>query len=394
MSIKILGGVVDQPDALLLDAGWSVPFWFEAALVTLPPRVIIGPSSGQETIRGAIYNKVDEGYYVNDYQIELEKFSYTRQEDVTLSLGSSAHLELVGQTIRVLSDGPVTNVTASSTTRTQVLSPVVPEVKPITTPVLTFNRYADGTFAEFSTIRSGDVLDGVVSSNSTRLIFNPNGTWNPSCVLYPFRQSLTGISFWNSTYGTHLGGHLITKRHVIWPAHGHNYTTYTQQFLTEDGEIISRVASNPYSIPLGDTWVYVLDSDVPDNVTPLPIFPSNFKDYLPNLGPVTYIPVFLPDRDHLVNAMDMVNMTPFGASCVPPSDVHRNAFYTPLAPGTSGKPVLVPYAENKLALLKPISAHLSQHYDWSQIIAAADAGAGISTGYTPEVVDMTAFTKF
>jgi len=67
-------------------------------------------------------------------------------------------------------------------------------------------------------------------------------------------------------------------------------------------------------------------------------------------------------------------------------------------PGTSGKPVMIPYSSSGLALVTTFTSAFSgpiyHSLNWSSIISTLDALAGVSTGYLPNVVSLSAFTNF
>jgi hypothetical protein len=89
-----------------------------------------------------------------------------------------------------------------------------------------------------------------------------------------------------------MGGTLISPRHVLFCRHGGFYPSVGSsiKFVTNNNTIITRTITNmvghpnfrdyPYFYP--DITIGILDSDVPNTITPAKILPNNYNSYLPS----------------------------------------------------------------------------------------------------------------
>lgn len=119
---------------------------------------------------------------------------------------------------------------------------------------------------------------------------NGSYTRNTNCWLYGL--DLTPFSPWNSRYGEGAAGTLISSRHVLfchhldfWPLPGD-----TIRFIGQDNSVYNRtIASTGYVQGL-DFSIGFLDSELPSDISPIKILPTNFLDQI-YMSPTSGIPV-------------------------------------------------------------------------------------------------------
>jgi hypothetical protein len=75
----------------------------------------------------------------------------------------------------------------------------------------------------------------------------------------------------------------------------------------------------------------------------------------------------------------------------------RDQWYRDIIVGDSGGPAMMPINGELAMVVTWTVAGSGPNYhnrDWSSIIGTLDALAGISTGYTPSVIDLTSFPTY
>lgn len=261
--------------------------------------------------------------------------------------------------------------------------------------------WVGGSLARFASDTVFASVDGVTASTDTRLLFD-GSLRNDDLFIADYAQALTAVAQTSSTYGSHIGMTAITPRHVAGCAHAIHPDGGTLTWWEADGTPVTRTILASYSVPpvagiSTDLQVYVINSDLPAGITPMPVPPPDFTDYVRNypLG----VPLLFVDRDNLANtAISRRLDANFVSISTPATGSELLPFYTRPESGTSGKPILKPYSASGLMWLGHFTAPgggPSYHArDWSAIITAVDALAGISTEYLPETADLSAFTNF
>tara|TARA_R110002050_G_scaffold146648_1_gene272093 strand:- start:1155 stop:2891 length:1737 start_codon:yes stop_codon:yes gene_type:complete len=215
---------------------------------------------------------------------------------------------------------------------------------------------------------------------------------------------LTCISPWNSAGGGTRAGALITKRHIIFAAHYPLVVGSTIRFIGMDNTVYTRTVVATRTHPLyspyyPDLTVAVLDSDLPEAITPCKVFPDTLETYLPN---VRYgIPSLGLDQEEKGLVTDLIRLDNYAAFGVP-SDAKRLEFYESKIGGDSGNPSFL-IVNGELVLLTvwtyggagsgtDINDQLTAI---NTLIAGCDADAGNGgTGYTVSGVDLSGFPSY
>ncbi|MDB6076498.1 MAG: uncharacterized protein JWO82_245, partial [Akkermansiaceae bacterium] len=233
---------------------------------------------------------------------------------------------------------------------------------------------------------------------------------NPGCWAYDLRQQMTCISPWNSMDGVLRAGVAITPRHVLNAAHFFLNPGTIIRFITADNAVIertivSRVIHPDYQPepPYPDLAVYTLDSDLPPEITPCKMLPS---DFAAALGPLTpYRPPALGlDQEEKALVFDFGNINTTGgrsfATFYPPTlPAARSSYHEGVVTGDSGNPAFL-ILHDSLALLTVWSTgslgtftttHLAA---LNAMISAADAQAGVNTGFQIQTVDLSGYLPF
>ena len=234
----------------------------------------------------------------------------------------------------------------------------------------------------------------------------------------------TSVSVWNNkgwpTDGSAprdyrmRGGVAITPRHIAWAKHFMLDDGNTVWFVEPDGTWISRTIQEGRSHSTNDIAVGLLNSDLPDTITPAKTLPSNINTYLKRNTAEHIDEQFRPicvGFDHEKKGLLMQALY-LNALVAYESNDHRitstedspssvpypfNALAEIVASGDSGCPCFV--IIDGIAILLTTWWHISadgpsfpaMRDDINALIAGVDSDAGIDTGYQLEALDLTPF---
>ncbi len=303
-------------------------------------------------------------------------------------------------------DGYVTRVTDGIARIRCVVGPnvqiqkvPVSEVDP--TDTVSFSSWRAGSLAKYATDRINALIDGVTPSSTTRAVFN--GAYrNGSLFGDAYVEALTAIA--KTINGSPwIAPTAITPRHVVSCWHAGDYTGCVGVWVDSEGNehprtlIASRVRVNSRDLNL-----YLLDSDLPEEIVPMPILPENAADFLPTLSPWNpgfRVPVLYVDRNNILNINTLGQIHTGGMGFVYPL-VGSDYFSFADAPreGTSGKPLMLPYGATQLVMVSnysgPSNGPSLHPVNWGAEIAALDASASVSTEHIPSVADFSAYDDF
>ena len=172
---------------------------------------------------------------------------------------------------------------------------------PITTR--SFTQYSNLLFKEWvSGSLAKNIRDNIITlllnkNYANKNLFLNDVTGSPASYSrnnenWASQIDFTCVSPWNSTGNNMMGGTLISPRHVLFCRHLGFYPSVGSsiKFVTNNNTIITRTITNmsghpnfrdyPYFYP--DITIGILDSDVPNTITPAKILPSNYNSYLPS----------------------------------------------------------------------------------------------------------------
>lgn len=275
----------------------------------------------------------------------------------------------------------------------QVLQTGVSLVDPGT--ITTLESWVAGSYGKYASESGPALVADKTGTSQNRQVF-VEGARNPDLFCSAYSAALTGIAWWGSHYGTYIGFTAITSRHVVSCAHAGDATGHSVNFITSDGNEVVRQLVRSYIGPGIDRITYLLDSDLPSSIVPIPLLPANFVSYMTH--PAFRLPCIFIDRDNLANYAEFFGMIPANCFIQAPAGNPGLSFYTEPVTGTSGKPIMALTGASSIALISTFSspgAGPSLHaLDWSSAIAALDASAGISTGYVPTRANLSAFTEY
>lgn len=245
-------------------------------------------------------------------------------------------------------------------------------------------------------------------------------TRNTSFFLNSHVEALTCASPWNSRQGKFRAGTAVTKRHVLLATHYSLKINDTIRFITSDNTVITKTIVQakavPYDGPLTDSnyntdsWVVLLDSDLPSSITPCKIFPSSFSSFLPSnddtsdvLYGVDELPLLILDQDEKGLVHDLWNLrydrnTPRAVYKYPTLE-DRVAFYERVVSGDSGNPAFVAIG-TELWLVGTLHTAGYTPYlgalitEINTVISELDALQGDITGYTVTEGDLSSFNTY
>ena len=222
-------------------------------------------------------------------------------------------------------------------------------------------------------------------------------------------EALTCASPWNSTGGTRRAGTAITPRHAVCANHYPIPVGATIRFIASDNTVITRTvvqADRIFSNGQGtDSWMILLDSDLPASITPCKIFPDGYETYLPagaTTAAAAALPLLAMDFSENGIALDLItetqNTTPtmaYGAPTIP----HRLAFYDPIIVGDSGNPIFAVIGSELWLLSTFFGAGNGPFYgglvsELNAMITTLDTLQGDITGHTVTVGDLSSYTVY
>ena len=223
-------------------------------------------------------------------------------------------------------------------------------------------------------------------------------------------EALTCASPWNSTGGTQRAGTAITPRHAVCANHYPIPVGATIRFIASDNTVITRTvvqAARIFSNGQGtDSWMILLDSDLPASITPCKIFPDGYETYLPagaTCAAACALPLLAMDFSENGIALDLIteqagSNSPtmiYGAPTIP----HRLAFYDPIIVGDSGNPVFGVIGSELWLLSTFFGANTGPFYgglvtELNAMITTLDTLQGDITGHTVTVGDLSSYTTY
>lgn len=353
----------------------------------VPVQVIVEAGSSEADVNEDANVLVEYDATIDtNAQITSDGFSKTLFESLTPEIATVNDLGYVQR----VTDGTARIIAATGPNK-QALKVPVSRVTPTTGTE--FVSWVNGTLAHFANAAVIDMIDGVDPSSSTRSIFDGEYR-NLHLFCGAYAEALTAIVKARNGGGWY-GFTAITPRHVVHAAHAVHGVGDTLVFKTVDGGDVTRTTTHRIVVEGTDICVFTLDSDLPASIKPMPLAPTNIGDFLRNPG--YGVPLLFADRNNLMNIALSNSLTSSYLNIGFPTGDMAGFFDVP-EEGTSGKPVMVPYSSTGLALLmtftSPFSGPSYHSRNWSSIIAALDASAGISTGYIPSRANLSAFTEF
>lgn len=254
---------------------------------------------------------------------------------------------------------------------------------------------------------------------------------NLSCWCYDLAQEMTCISPWNSSAsfpgGATGAGVLVTPRHVLMAAHFPLSAGNIMRFVTQDNQNVHRTIVETLTHPMyniniqqlpqwPDVTIGLLDSDVPNTITPCSILSSNFVDYLSNKSSFYFgVPstgVLYTDQEEKALVADFHNTNKVYCTYQTPTNTIKLSAYESLIGGDSGNPIFL-IVNNKLALLgvwtgivgsssystdlgniQTQTNNLSTYISLQDMVSAVDLKYGIATNYQLTAVNLSDFAKF
>jgi hypothetical protein len=272
-----------------------------------------------------------------------------------------------------------------------------------------FQGFVEGTFAH----HCENAVNSRIQNATTAMlpifsVQNHSGqvyTRNANCWVNDLANKLTCLSPWNSTGANTRAGTLITPRHILFAAHYEISEGATVRFVTADNQVINRTMVKRRRHPAYTPWfpdltVGVLNSDLPETITPCKVLPSNYEDYLPT-GP-KYIAALCLDQEEKALVTDLNILSSTSASFTYPNLPYEQVLYEAKIVGDSGNPAFL-IVNDELALLTVWTGGgagsgtfvTPQIATINQMITDVDALAGNGgTGYTLQTVDLSSFTNF
>lgn len=273
--------------------------------------------------------------------------------------------------------------------------------------------WTDGSWGKDIADRVDDAIAGKTPAGAKDVYTVANGasgifTRSTDCWLSGL--DVTCASPWNSQSAGRRAGTIITRRHVLFANHYKPKEGETIGFVSSGNEFITREISAiiPHPDYVGGVQAYpdfavgVLSLDLPSSLTPAVVLPDDWEEYVTLLG--RYLPAVFLDQENHANVIDVQYIDDSERDTrrtllSSPLDATRKEFYELPVTGDSGSPVLLltsgaPILLTVLTTPTAGTSVVAHKQALNQMIADADAEAGISTGYQLTEYDLSAFTNF
>jgi len=261
-----------------------------------------------------------------------------------------------------------------------------------------------GTIVDHISAQITSRIDGGMSIASNGLVYSTQDHDDKSYIrnenLWCHDLDLTAISPWNSNGKHTKAGTLITPRHLIGARHYMFPVGTVVRFVEKDAPYVVHertvVGRSDSGLIGGDIAIYTLYSDLPATITPVKFFPADNQNYIRRVDKIKP-PLFYLDQEEKALIADLVLLSQINIS--PPSTAPLSNFYETPIGGDSGNPLLF-IVDGGAVLLSTFlgssggPAHWSRLEHINQMIADADAQAGVSTGYTVTEADLSAWPNF
>jgi hypothetical protein len=368
-----------------------------------PEVVVVTPASATTSQEGdAIYDiSTPASYYTGGRLLVSNSITFGQFNDLTPEIATTD------------ADGFITRVSEGVASFSFADSGVTKVISVDLT-----NKSDGATAREFSSIVAGSLAEHLSTQIDSRIdntktmaangkLYTTQDHANQTYVRNPnfwgAGIDLTCISPWNSNAANRKAGTLITPRHIVGAAHYEYGVGTTVRFVTTDNQVVDRVVTGmkrhpdytPYS---PDLTVYTLNSDLPETITPCKVFPADNGDYLTEANLYDTRPAGLGlDQEEKGLIIDLANNWGFRTS----TDANRLIFHENKIVGDSGNPAFV-ILNGELVLITAwtwggagAGTAVCEHIDaLNQMIADADAQAGVSTGYTVTEADFSSFPTY
>ncbi len=177
-------------------------------------------------------------------------------------------------------------------------------------------------------------------NHSTSLYIRDTNSWAYNII------DLTSVSVWNSINGAARCGTLISPRHIIYAAHYPLTIGSNMRFVDNNNNVITRQIINKLTAPNNKNYypdyeVALLDSDVPNTITPARFLPNNWTTKLTSLiSELGSIPTIYTNQNEEVLTSDWIKDDGM-VKCSAPSAPSRQQFFSLLVAGDSGHPCFI-----------------------------------------------------
>ena len=200
-------------------------------------------------------------------------------------------------------------------------------------------------------IMARPIDDGLVGKNPTNAIckfvdYQANGQngifiLNTNCWAYSIDTSCA--SMWNSYSQNLRAGTAVSRRHVLVATHYPLWADVELVFCGNDGSICTNKIVASKAVGDTDITVVLLQNELPSNVTPAMILPSNYEFYL---NTARYLPCILINQHESILVQEVNSLTTYrnGNTTTPqvsglsPCCGMRSNWYEPTIDHDSGSP--------------------------------------------------------
>jgi len=359
-ALRITGGGATLPNSTpVLDMGLGRPDgWFEAWIEKADIRTTNNPGSPIGLVENdQIRIGYSSGEFAQDYYLRILVLPRNSEETPNISITSNGGLTLAGDKLLSQANRVSEEITISTNYRSITLEEFG-SVKTNGEPSYEYVGLIKGSLAKhcmkeiINRTGSGELnlFDNYSDSHSS-------GSYsrNINCWAYNLRNSMTGISVWNSESNSRKAGILLdvrnseddpVRRYVAFAAHYAPKVGTKLRFITEDNQTITRTIIGKkrhpnYHLsygPMNDITVALLDLSLPESIAPIKLLPDSYLDYLPEKG--ENIPALCMDQEEKALIHDIRELSSLMVRKYPRIVALQN-FYEDVIPGDSGNGVFV-----------------------------------------------------
>jgi hypothetical protein len=177
-------------------------------------------------------------------------------------------------------------------------------------------------------------------NHTTSLYIRDTNVWTYNII------DLTSVSVWNSVNGSARCGTLISPRHIIYAAHYPLTIGSSLRFVDNNNNVITRQITNKLTAPNNKNYypdyeIGILDSDVPNSITPAKFLPDNWTTKLTSIiSELSLVPTIYTNQNEEVFTSDWVKDDGM-IRCSAPTVQSRLDFFSMLIAGDSGHPCFI-----------------------------------------------------
>lgn len=314
--------------------------------LALSPRTITGESVGEIVVtQDRRTRTVTFGTAVSDFTLTVT--GNVIRDDLVLTTDHPSIATVSGNTVMWVSNG---STVLRATYQGELLAAVNLTMKTLSSSSYElFDSFVSGSLAH----HCENAVNSRIASARTAMLpiystqNHASGAYvrNPVCWCYDLRQKMTCISPWNSTGANTRALTLLAPDVVGMVPHYPASVGASVRFVSADNVVVTRTITkllrHPDYVPYyPEIMLGLLDSPVPETITPCKVLPASYATKLPS-GP-KYIAALCLDQEEKALVTDLNSFHPNGiVSFSIPNLPYEKVLYEDKIVGDSGNPAFL-----------------------------------------------------